>query len=420
MVGHAAGDSVIFWLQTAGQADIQYEVYSKQTPHIIVRSPIVRAQAPYYITKVMVKGIKTAGQHQYRLLLNGQPVPFEYTLQFNMPPAQSTEVDFTIALGSCALVLGKPIDKKTKQLRRPAHNIGKIFQRINEHSPDLMLWLGDNTYLIGKEAQEAESMRARYAFSRSLLNLQPFLAQTHHYAAWDDHDMGSNDCDRTFPLKNQARKVFIDYWANPSYGIEPNAGLTTTFNWGDVAVFMLDARWYRDPKIAPSENKTLLGAAQFQWLITQLKQSNARLKLVICGTQVLNISDKHETYFHYFENERERLLQTIIKEQIGGVFFVTGDMHYTDIACLHPSNFYSLYDLTVSPLTSPGVGLWLAQHNKRLRLPGFYYGRKNFGLLKLNGKGKNRQMLIEIYTRKGKKIRSLAIKLDELMPPNIR
>lgn len=34
--------------------------------------------------------------------------------------------------------------------------------------------------------------------SRSVAELQPFLASTHHYAIWDDHDYGPNDSDRGF------------------------------------------------------------------------------------------------------------------------------------------------------------------------------------------------------------------------------
>ena len=99
---------------------------------------------------------------------------------------------FRVALGSCAFVNEAPYD-------RPGRGYGndyEIFMSINDRRPDIMLWLGDNTYLREPDWNTRTGVLNRYTHTRSLPQMQPLLAASHNYAIWDDHDFAGRHLQR--------------------------------------------------------------------------------------------------------------------------------------------------------------------------------------------------------------------------------
>ncbi len=82
----------------------------------------------------------------------------------------------------------------------------------------LMLWLGDNTYLREADYTSNSGIYYRYNHTRAIPDLQQLLATKHNYAIWDDHDFGPNDGNSSYELKNTTLQAFKDYWGNKSYG----------------------------------------------------------------------------------------------------------------------------------------------------------------------------------------------------------
>jgi len=145
-----------------------------------------------------------------------------------------------------------------------------------------MLWLGDNVYFREPDNTK-NAMLHRYTQVSSHPELQPLLASTHHYAIWDDHDFGPNDSDRGFFNKKAALEVFKAFWANPTYGIDNQDGITTMFSWGDCDFFLLDNRYYRTPVNRRTGKREILGESQKQWLFDNLVFSKAKFKFVLIG-----------------------------------------------------------------------------------------------------------------------------------------
>ena len=160
---------------------------------------------------------------RYAVIVNGRRISRPYPLRFQTqklwqwreePPA------FRIALGSCAYVNEPEYD-------RPGNAYGgglEIFTSIVRTKPDAMLWLGDNVYLREVDWYTRTGILARYTHSRSIPELQPLLASTHHYATWDDHDFGPNNSDRSWIHKDVSLDAFKLFWGNPGYGVGGKPG----------------------------------------------------------------------------------------------------------------------------------------------------------------------------------------------------
>jgi len=204
-----------------------------------------------------------------------------------------------------------------------------------------MFWLGDNTYYREPDWYSQAGMRHRYAHTRSLPELQALLGATHHYAIWDDHDYGPNDSDRSYRMKQTALRIFQDYWANPSYGIEGVPGVFMRFEWGDVEFFMLDDRYHRSPNSAPDNSKkTMFGAEQMRWLMESLANSKAPFKIIAGGNQMLNPMNPNEAFTNY-RHEQQKFLQWLQAQKVSGVLFLSGDIHRTELIKITPKDFLS-------------------------------------------------------------------------------
>ena len=75
--------------------------------------------------------------------------------------------------------------------------------------PDAMVWMGDNFYYREPDWNTRTGMIYRNTHTRSYPGLQPFLASTHHYATWDDHDYGRNDAGADFASRDASQAAFL-------------------------------------------------------------------------------------------------------------------------------------------------------------------------------------------------------------------
>ncbi|MCA8972944.1 MAG: alkaline phosphatase D family protein, partial [Planctomycetes bacterium] len=188
---------------------------------------------------------------------------------------------FTFAFGSCS-----------HQERFGEHQ--PIWNAIVKDQPDCFFFIGDNIYLPSDPEAFPKTRdgvvqlyRERYNHQRRTPELQPLLRSTYCFGIWDDHDYGPNNADRTWPWKDAALQVFREYFPG-SYGLPDAPGCFQSFSWGDVDIFLLDDRTFRDPNDAPPPDKTMFGAAQLAWLKKGLAESKAKFKLIFNGNQMLS------------------------------------------------------------------------------------------------------------------------------------
>ncbi len=413
MVGYAEMLEVALWVQTKAPAEVQIAYWDLQKPKdTLLTDPVQTQKNTAFTAKLIADRVQPGQQYGYRLYINNQPVSLPYPTQFQTIPLWQWRTDppnFTLATGSCAYVNDPPYD-------RPGTPYGgdyQIFNAILDKRPDFMLWLGDNIYLRESDFNSRTGVLYRNTHTRSLPELQPLLASVHHYAIWDDHDFGPNDSDASYPFKDWTLEAFKLFWANPSFGVNDQKGITTFFRWSDIDFFLLDNRYFRTANNRKTGEAQILGKTQIEWLISALVNSRAPFKIVAVGGQVLNSAPVFENFSanrHY--TERDYLLQRIEEEKIKGVVFLTGDRHHTELSKLVNKAGNTVYDLTVSPLTS-GAARTTPDEPNIYRVAGTFINQRNFATLQFSGPRTSRSLTIRVFDSNGVELWAKEIKAGE-------
>ena len=412
------------WLQTEGPAEVQVDVYgpdSLGTGTAPLVATVQTLSGPDGIAQVRVADLEPGTTYRYVVTLGGAalqaPSPYAFTTQplwqwRTDPPA------FTAAIGSCYYDNDPAYDRPGT----PYGSSPAIFGRIADLDPDLMLWLGDNTYLREVDWWDPAGIDYRFRHSRAEPALQPLLARAAHYATWDDHDFGPNDSDRSYVLKDATLDTFTRYWPAATRGLPGVPGVFTQFQWADVEFFLLDDRWHRAPNDAPAGERTILGAEQRQWLLDALTASQAPFKVIAVGGQFLNPIPVFETFAAIAPDERQGLLDELAAREIEGVVFLSGDRHHTELMKLDRPGAYPLYEFTSSPLTAGASTYALREDSPEFdnpfRVPGtLVAGAHNFGTLTVTGPRTDRTMTLRTYDASGALRWEHAIRARDLRLP---
>ncbi len=188
MLGYSDMFEVLIWAQTTAAADVKVVYWDLEAPGDRMETATARTEkSGAYTAKVVADQVQPGRRYGYELHLDGVHVERPYPLEFQTQVLwqwRTDPPDFRIAAGSCFFVNDGPYD-------RPGEPYGGDFQILDamvEKDADAMVWLGDNFYYREPDWNTRTGMIYRNTHSRAQPELQPFLASTHHYATWDDHD----------------------------------------------------------------------------------------------------------------------------------------------------------------------------------------------------------------------------------------
>ncbi len=413
MVGYSTKMEVALWIQTTTQSDVKFAYWDIDNPNQVFETDnFITDKISGFTATLVADKVKPGTVYQYQPIIDGIKINFGYDLKFQTQKHweyRTNPPDFTFAFGSCAYT--NEIEKD-----RPGKSYGGdyfIYSSILEQNPDFMLWLGDNVYF--REPDDSRTgVYHRYTHDRSLQELQPLLGSVHHYAIWDDHDYGPNNSDRSFIYKDITLQAFKDFWANPSYGIGNNQGITTQFRWSDVDFFLLDNRFFRTPQNRKHIYKEILGDNQVQWLIDALLNSKAPFKIIAIGGQFLNSEKVFENYINW-DDEHKKILDLINREKIEGVIFLSGDRHFSEVSKMNRHNSYPLYDFTVSPLTSGYCDKDFCKEEKnKYRIKNSAVFQRNFATIKVHGSYQDRVLEYTVFNNSGKPLWNYEIHENDL------
>ena len=412
MLGYSDMREVLLWVQTQKAASVKFVYWDKENPTKKFSTEEVKTEKKTaFVARCIADEVLPSKKYDYEVWVDKKKMTFNYPLTFQTQVLWQYRTDppnFKAAVGSCFYVNEERFD-------RPGKGYGsdyEIMTSIYNKHPDLMIWGGDNLYMREPDWNTKTGMNYRYTHTRSLPELQPLLASTHHYAIWDDHDGGPNDNDRSNWVMREATETFKNFWGNPNY-IFKDEGITGTFQWADVQFFMMDDRTWRAPNDRKDTGKRdFLGEKQLQWLIDALKYSTAPFKIVVIGGQVVNPAKIFEVMANY-EEERQQMIDLITKEKIQGVMFLTGDRHHSCLQKLDRAGTYPLYDLTVSSFTAGSAKTVKEEANSPF-VEGTIVEKHNFGILEFSGKRLDRVMKINIFDKDGKEVWVKEIRASEL------
>ncbi len=297
-----------------------------------------------------------------------------------------------------------------------------ILERVVLEKPDLFIFLGDNIY---GDTEDMAELRKSYRELAAKPEFQQLRASTYVNATWDDHDYGTNDAGRHYPFKVESKEIFLDFWNEPARSSRrQHPGIYHSEYYGTgrntVQVILLDTRTFRDDLLPnndkkhwkndyrPNENpdSTFLGAAQWAWLETELKQP-ATFHIIATSNQFCHEYNGWESWTNV-PHEQQRMVELIRSEQAEGVVFISGDVHWGELSMVEPASMYPLYDMTSSGITET----WPKTEPNKHRV-GKVEPANNYGLFTIDWKD-DPELKMELKTVDGKSVITQVVKRSQL------
>jgi alkaline phosphatase D len=299
-----------------------------------------------------------------------------------------------------------------------------IWEAVLDAKPDLFVFLGDNIYADTRDpavmARKYATLAAKPGFKR-LRDSVPLIA------IWDDHDFGENDAGGDYPMKDESRRQFCDFWGEPASSVRRTRdGVYAAYVFGPngrrVQIILPDLRWNRTPLLSktfkggykawavargltgqltpgpydrnPDLDATMIGEPQWAWLHEQLQQP-ADLRILGSSLQVLADFAGWEGWINY-ANDHQRLFDTIRRTGAERLFCISGDTHYAEVSTLSNNTPYPIWDFTSSGLTE----VWPVTPPNALRVSPVLRER-NFGLIEIDWSRPAPAVTMQIRDEKG-------------------
>lgn len=257
----------------------------------------------------------------------------------------------SIAFGSC---------------NNPRNKDQSIYEAILRCKPDLFIFLGDNIY---GDTSDMEVMRQKYRQLGALQGYRKLKKQTQVLATWDDHDYGTNDGGKSYPMREESKQVFLDFFSEPPDSARrKRQGIYASYLFGPegkrVQVILLDTRFFKDDipkrqgKPLPNQvgwyepvtddSLTLLGEDQWKWLEEQLLVE-ADVRILASSVQILAAEKGMENWGN-LPHEQKRLFDLLKKTKANHTVAISGDVHFAELSKVMIGD-YPFYDLTSSGMT---------------------------------------------------------------------
>ena len=245
-----------------------------------------------------------------------------------------------------------------------------VYRRLaNRPDLDAVLHLGDYIYEFAQgrysdpsidrpvlpigETVTLQDYRTRYAHYRSDADLQDVHRLHPFIVVWDDHESANNSwaggAGNHTPAQGEwearrraAYRAYLE-WLPIRESSQADIRLYRGFRFGSLAdLIMLDTRGLRDQQVSDKDTaaladprRTLLGAAQESWLFDALRGSQrAGTRWRLLGQQILfssltmpGMPVRNTDVWDGYPAARERVFDMLIRDRIGDVAILTGDIH---------------------------------------------------------------------------------------------
>ena len=300
-----------------------------------------------------------------------------------------------------------------------------IFDAILDDGFELFVFLGDNVY-GDVESEDLSELREAYALLGASEGFNRLRGAVPLAATWDDHDYGLNDGGADFFGREEAQRIFEDFWdVPPDSERAARPGVYDAVTYGPpgrrVQLILLDTRYFRselrptDERGVPGREryvpdpdpaKTVLGEEQWNWLRTVLEEE-ADLRVLASSIQVIADGHGYEGW-RQLPADRDRLYGLIREVGANGVVIVSGDRHRAGIYRHDDAVGYPLVELTASSLNSPSTS---GEEEGPYRL-GPTYRPENYGSLAIDWAA--REVTLEVRDIDGEPVLAETIGLDDL------
>lgn len=407
------------WVEVSSEvksAAIQYNKKGETTNKtVLYKGQLENEFNPIQFT---IGGLDFNTTYQYKIWINGKLTSYggEFTTK-DLWQWRKQPPEFSFLAGGCAYINQPIYDRPGK----PYGGDSSIFESMAKEKAAFMLWTGDAWYTREVDYYSEWGLWYRASHDRGIPVVQNFLRSMSQFGIWDDHDYGPNDIGKNYILKETSREIWKKYWCNPSYG-ENGQGTYTMTSWGDADIFLTDDRWFRSDDHMkdtvdgfPNPEKRMLGEQQMEWLKNSLLYSTATFKIIVLGSQALNPVSPYDKWAE-FPAEYDEMMNFLKENKINGVLFLSGDRHHSEIIKVDRPGTYSLFDITVSPLTSGTHTFGGPEKNNPYRVLGIDE-KQNYAKFSFSGKRGERKMTVNYFGIKGDKLAEWSITEKELKTP---
>jgi alkaline phosphatase D len=304
-----------------------------------------------------------------------------------------------------------------------------IFQTVVEHQPDLFIFLGDNIY---GDTDKMCQLKKKYRKLAKNKNFKKLRETTPIIATWDDHDYGFDDIGKYYTKKERSKKVFLKFFKEPKDSERrDHEGIYTSYEYHvegkTLQIILLDCRTFRNDLLpydgslkgnpsykysldySPYKNNdsTMLGEQQWKWLEGELKKP-ADIRIIGSSTQFATEYNGYETWAN-FPYQQQQMFDVINRMNAKGVFFISGDVHYSELSKMEATGSYPIYDLTCSGLTEE----WKFATPNRYRI-GEPVMDNHFGIINIDWKNTVPLLSLEVWDKNNVQRIQQTVPLTEL------
>ena len=362
--GHPRPDGMVLWTRLTGpglpaRVPVQWEVAEDEAFSRVVARGIDEATAEWaHSVHAEPTGLAAGRPWWYRFTALGQRSPAGRT---RTAPAADAAATLRFAIASC-------------QRLETGHYAA--WRDVAAFGPDLVLFLGDYIYeyasavdsvrpVAGGLVSSLQGYRDRYAQYKTDPLLQAAHAAAPWMMVWDDHEVendyaGLEGGSLFTDFRGQRAAAYQAYWEHMPFpkAMRPRGHEMRLFghlDWGRLArIHLLDNRQHRDVQACPrpgrafgsntvserdcpalaEPRRTLLGAAQEQWLAegwsldrpwNLLAQQTLMSRLA--GRDAAGGDTVWTDGWDGYPAARRRLLQTAASRRVPGLVALGGDVH---------------------------------------------------------------------------------------------
>jgi hypothetical protein len=317
---------------------------------------------------------------------------------------------------------------------REPEDTSNILRKMADEGADLMMFVGDNTYFdlhdddVVHDADNERLMMAAHIRWRKAPGMRELCGNVSTLAIWDDHDYGRDNSGGDSPTKLEALRCFKRMWAQRHYGLPDEQGIFSTVRCGPVQIFLLDVRFKRGHGL-------IISPEQMNWLKQQLITTDAPVKLIVSGSQILPelaSRESWECWQHNGPKQFDDLLTFIAEHPINGVILATGDVHLGHLMFSRGVRRQDgrrggdVWELTSSPLTGetePGA----VMHGENPFYDPYMIQEvvePNYGVIDIDLEREDKEVVLELKSVNGSVVRA-EVDLETLRvrpprPPKVR
>ncbi|HHG83611.1 MAG TPA: T9SS type A sorting domain-containing protein [Bacteroidetes bacterium] len=345
--GDPLSDRVIIWTRIttsqAGAVIVNWEMATDTAmSNVVASGSLGTSDTLDYTVKVDVTGLQPGTWYYYRFEHNGR-----YSLTgrtFTAPTGNGID-SLRFGVVSCSKYSAGYFNAYGQLAQRnDLHAIVHLGDYIYEHGDGT----GDREHEPSHEILVLEDYRMRHSQYKLDKDLRCIHQMYPFITIWDDHESANdswkggaenhqssegNWADR----KGYAIRSYLEWMPIRQPDLTNPERIYRTLSYGGLLdFFMLDTRLIgRDEQVSASNindpSRNLIGPDQLSWLSAEMQASTARWKVIaqqvmMAPLKVFGIPVNTDQWDGY-PNERQRLYDSILTQNISNVVVLTGDIH---------------------------------------------------------------------------------------------